>query len=117
MAFLLETAQTEITPVSSVYLAGYNIRKKPSQGVHDNLYAKSIYIENNKEAVKANNGLFYPTPPGWKKETWDSFPDAFYRFIKKGYKGEFEDKLLEVFNKAFLTSPPWEQEGYDHIRS
>ncbi|PKP60547.1 hypothetical protein CVT91_04930 [Candidatus Atribacteria bacterium HGW-Atribacteria-1] len=51
MAFLVGTAQIEITPVSSVYLAGYDIRKKPSQGVHDNLYAKSIYIENNKEKV------------------------------------------------------------------
>jgi len=51
MAFLVGTVQIEITPVSSVYLAGYNVRKKPSQGVHDNLYAKSIYIENNKEKV------------------------------------------------------------------
>jgi len=51
MDFLIGTAQTEITPVSGVYLAGYWARKKPSQGVHDNLYAKSIYIENNKERV------------------------------------------------------------------
>lgn len=51
MDFLVGTAQIEVTPVSSVYLAGYSARKKPSQGVHDNLYAKSIYIENNKEKV------------------------------------------------------------------
>lgn len=51
MGFLIGIAQTEVTPVSSVYLAGYAARNKPSQGVHDNLYAKSIYIENNKEKV------------------------------------------------------------------
>ncbi len=51
MDFLIGTAQSEITPVSSIYLAGYAARKKPSQGIHDNLYAKSIYIENNKEKV------------------------------------------------------------------
>jgi len=51
MGFLTGTAQTKITPVSSIYLSGYAARNKPSQGVHDNLYAKSIYIENNKEKV------------------------------------------------------------------
>jgi len=50
MDFLIGTDQSEITPASSVYLAG-KIRKKPSQGVHDNLYAKTIYIESNKEKV------------------------------------------------------------------
>ena len=42
MGFLIGIAQTEITPVSSIYLAGYAARNKPSQGIHDNLYAKSI---------------------------------------------------------------------------
>ena len=51
MDFLIGTAQIEISPVYSVYLAGYAARNKPSQGVHDNLYAKSIHIENNKEKV------------------------------------------------------------------
>jgi len=51
MAFLIGTAQIEITPFSNVYLAGYWARTKPSIGIHDNLYAKSIYIENNKEKV------------------------------------------------------------------
>jgi len=33
------------------------------------------------------------------------------------YKGEFEDRLLEIFDKSLLTSPPWLKDGYDHIRS
>ncbi|GAH43578.1 unnamed protein product, partial [marine sediment metagenome] len=69
------------------------------------------------KAVKANNGLFYPTPPGKEKEAWDNFPDAFQRFVKREYKGEFEDKLLDQFKKSLLISPPWLENDYDHIRS
>lgn len=69
------------------------------------------------KAVKENNGLFYPTPPGQEQEAWDNFPEAFQRFIKRKYKGEFEDKLLEIFEKALLTSPPWQKADYNHIVS
>ena len=69
------------------------------------------------KAVKENNGLFYPTPPGQEQEAWNNFPEAFQRFIEKKYKGKFEDKLLRVFKKSLLTSLPWQEDGYDHIRS
>jgi len=69
------------------------------------------------KAVKVNNGLFYPTPPGREQEAWNNFPEAFQRFIKKEYKGEYEEKLLKEFNQSLLTSPPWLEEGYDHIKS
>lgn len=69
------------------------------------------------KAVKVNEGLFYPTAPGVEQKAWDNFPDAFQRFVKRGYKGEFEDKLLQAFNQSLLTSPPWQEDGYDHLRS
>jgi len=69
------------------------------------------------KAVKANKGLFYPTPPGQEQEAWNHFPQAFQGFIKREYKGEFEDKLLQAFNQSLLTSPPWQEDGYDHLRS
>ena len=69
------------------------------------------------KAVKANNGLFYPTSPGQEQEAWDNFPEAFQQFIEREYKGEFEDKLLEAFKKSLLISPPWLENDYDHIRS
>lgn len=69
------------------------------------------------KAAIANNGLFYPTPPGKEKEAWDNFPDAFQRFIKREYKGEFEDKLLDQFKESLLISPPWLENDYDHIKS
>ncbi len=69
------------------------------------------------KAVKVNNGLFYPTSPGQEQEAWDNFSDAFQRFVKREYKGEFEDKLLDQFKESLLISPPWLENDYDHIRS
>lgn len=69
------------------------------------------------KAVKANSGLFYPTPPGQEQKAWNDFPGAFQRFIKREYKGKYEDGLLQVFNQELLTSPPWQEAGYDHLRS
>ena len=69
------------------------------------------------KAIKANNGLFYPTSPSQEQEAWNNFPGALEKFIQRKYKGEFEDNLLEVFKKSLLTSPPWQEDGYDHIRS
>jgi len=69
------------------------------------------------KAVKANKGLFYPTPPGKEKEAWEKFPEAFQRFIKREYKGKFEDNLLGIFEKSLLTSPPWQKTDYNHIVS
>jgi len=69
------------------------------------------------KAVKANNGLFYPTPPGKEQNAWDKFPDALKLFIQGKYKGEFEEKLLGDFDKALLRTPLWEKVDYNHINS
>jgi phosphoglycolate phosphatase-like HAD superfamily hydrolase len=99
-----------------------------SKGHHIEVAKKAGQYEDNQvmmigdgggdlKAVKLNKGLFYPTPPGQEKEAWGNFPDAFKKFIKGEYKGEFEDKLLKVFNEALLTSPPWQQADYNHLNS
>ncbi len=69
------------------------------------------------KAVKANCGLFYPTPPGKEQEAWDEFSPAFQVFIKGKYAGEFEKKLLDEFDKSLLTTPSWEETDYDHRSS
>lgn len=69
------------------------------------------------KAVKTNKGLFYPTPPGQEQDAWDNFPDAFQRFIKIEYRGEYEDKLLDQFRKSLLISPTWLENDYDHNES
>jgi len=69
------------------------------------------------EAVKENNGLFYPITPGMEQENWNVFPGIFKKFIDKKYKGDLEDKFLENFKKALLTTPPWELSGYNHTQA
>jgi len=69
------------------------------------------------KAVKVNNGLFYPITPGREQDDWNNFQYAFKRFIDKKYKGKFEDSLLDDFYKSLLTTPPWEESGYDHVIS
>jgi hypothetical protein len=43
--------ELKITPSSSVYLAGYAARNTPSNGIHDELYAKCLYLEKDREKV------------------------------------------------------------------
>ena len=69
------------------------------------------------KAVKKNGGLFYPISPGKEQKAWGSFADAFEVFVKKRYKGEFEENLLASFDKVLLTTPPWEELGYNHINA
>ena len=99
-----------------------------SKGHHIEVAKKSGQYEDNQvlmigdgggdlKAVKENNGLFYPTPPGQEQDAWDNFSDAFQLFAKVKYKGEFEDKLLNQFKKSLLLPPSWMEDGYDHLRS
>lgn len=51
MSFLVGTAQTDITPSGSIFLAGYAARNKPSIGVHDKLFGKALCVTYEKENV------------------------------------------------------------------
>jgi len=68
-------------------------------------------------AAKDNNSLFYPITPGEEQEAWNRLHEFFDLFITKRYKGETEAKLLDNFNNALPSVPPWEKENYDHIKS
>ena len=97
---------------------GYHIEIAKKAGKHEDSQVMMIGDGGGDlKAVKANKGLFYPTPPGKEKEAWEKFPEAFQKFIKRKYQGEFEDNLLEIFDKSLLTSPPWQQADYNHIDS
>jgi len=69
------------------------------------------------KAVKHNNGLFYPIPATQEDEAWNNLPEAFKKFVGGEFAGTFEQKLLNEFSKALLTTPPWEQPEYNHTES
>ena len=73
--------------------------------------------DGDYQAINNNNGLFYPIPAGLEPEAWRKFPERFELFLKGKYKGELEDKLFSEFSKVLLTTPPWEEPGYDHKKA
>lgn len=82
--------------------------------------AKGRYQENHilmigdalgdLKAARANNALFYPVNPGSEVKSWRRFHDeAFDRFIKGGYAGKYEEKLIAEFEKCLPETPPWQK--------
>ena len=62
------------------------------------------------KAAKANNALFYPINPGDEIQSWKRFHDeAFDKFIRGEYAGDYEKKLIAEFNGYLPESPPWEK--------
>jgi phosphoglycolate phosphatase-like HAD superfamily hydrolase len=61
------------------------------------------------KAAKVNDALFYPINPGDEIESWKRFGDeAFDKFIKGEYAGQYEEKLIAEFDSYLPESPPWE---------
>lgn len=59
-------------------------------------------------AAKSNNVLFYPVIPGKETESWEKLNnEAFNRFLEGSYKGDYENNLLNEFQKALPETPPW----------
>lgn len=70
------------------------------------------------KAVKKNNGLFFPTPPGKEVDAWSNAMEVFNAFFDGAYRGsELEKRKLEEFDNALLTKAPWEECDYEHIEA
>lgn len=60
------------------------------------------------KAARANDALFYPVNPGHEEESWQVFHDeAFDRFIRGKYAGDYETSLIANFEKLLPDTPPW----------
>ncbi len=59
-------------------------------------------------AARHNNVLFFPVIPGKESESWERLmEESFNRFVEGCYKGDYENMLLDEFNKALPEIPPW----------
>jgi len=59
-------------------------------------------------AAKQNDVLFFPVIPGKESESWVRLnEESFSRFIAGSYRGDYENMLLDEFNKALPEIPPW----------
>jgi len=62
------------------------------------------------DAAKSNGVLYYPINPGHEDASWERFyTEALDRFFAGTYKGEYENKLIEEFNKYLPENPTWKE--------
>ncbi len=62
------------------------------------------------KAARANDALFYPINPGNEVRSWKRFHDeAFDKFIKGEYAGDYERKLIAEFDSYLPETPPWQK--------
>ena len=60
------------------------------------------------EAAKSNGVLYFPINPGHEEASWERFyTEALDKFFAGTYKGEYENKLIEEFNKYLPEKPNW----------
>jgi len=85
---------------------------------HISFAAKGKYQDNkvlmigdargDLDAAKNNGILFYPVIPGKEDRSWERFlNEAFERFKKLEYAGEYENELLFEFGKSLPETPSW----------
>lgn len=56
---------------------------------------------NDLEAAKGNGSAFFPIVVGQEPESWSLFKyEAFSKFIEGDYEGEYEQSLIETFEKV-----------------
>jgi len=90
---------------------------KKSAGYKDTCVLMLGDGDGDLKAVKKNNGLFYPIPPGKENEAWKMLPERFESFLNGTYARGLEPQLLDEFARTLLTAPPWEMPGYNHIEA
>ena len=60
-------------------------------------------------AARQNDVLFYPIIPGKEEESWKKLQnEGLDRFFNSTYAGEYENQLLNDFNKGLPEHPSWE---------
>ncbi|RLD10348.1 MAG: HAD family hydrolase [Chlamydiae bacterium] len=85
---------------------------------HIALAAKGKYNDNkilmigdapgDLAAAKENGVLFYPIVPGNEEKSWQLFYNtAISKFFSKTYKGDFENNLIDEFNRCLPEKPTW----------
>lgn len=59
-------------------------------------------------AATANNCLFFPINPGHEEASWERFyNEGIERFLGDNFAGDYQQRLLDEFDKYLPESPPW----------
>ncbi len=61
-------------------------------------------------AAQANDALFYPINPGNEEASWKRlYEEGIDRFLGGTFAGEYQQALLEEFDRYLPSTPPWEK--------
>ncbi|MEI6807287.1 MAG: HAD hydrolase-like protein [bacterium] len=62
------------------------------------------------KAARANGAFFYPINPGHEEESWRLFhSEAFDKFLTGTFGGDYEKKLISIFDSLLPELPPWQR--------
>jgi hypothetical protein len=62
----------------------------------------------DEKAALANGALFFPIMPGCEDQSWQRLHDeGIARFFNGTFAGEYQDRLIDEFDRALPTNPPW----------
>lgn len=62
------------------------------------------------DAARPNGALFYPVNPGNEEASWERFhAEAFDKFVRGEYAGDYEAKLIKEFDTYLPEIPPWKR--------
>jgi len=96
-------------------IAGQELGKKQEHlalAAADKYPAESILMigdaPGDMKAAKAVGARFFPINPGSEEQSWDLLrAEALERFFSGEYAGDYENNLIEKFNRILPDTPPW----------
>ena len=96
-------------------IAGQELGKKQEHlalAAADKYPAESILTigdaPGDMKAAKAVGARFFPINPGSEEQSWDLLrAEALERFFSGEYAGDYENNLIEKFNRILPDTPPW----------
>ncbi|MEX2142474.1 MAG: HAD hydrolase-like protein [Pirellulales bacterium] len=65
----------------------------------------------DQQAAQANGALFFPIMPGAEDQSWQQlYKEGIDRFFGGTFAGDYQDRLLDEFDRALPATPPWKMQ-------
>ena len=90
-------------------------KKEHIQQASENRYKKDHVLmigdaPGDMKAARGNDAKFFPINPGQEEKSWERFlTKAADRFKDGQYDNNYENKMIEDFNKLLPERPPWKR--------
>ena len=66
----------------------------------------------DRSAAGSCGTLFFPIVPGHEAESWRAFfQEGLGRFLEGSFAGDYQERLLDLFQTVLLREPPWKHDS------